>query len=84
MINLEEWSDYSSSSARVRCIEHHLKLGKFPRLLVAGVNNVLKHDGFVPEDKDYALRLIGEKTPDVDYAVLGAKKLMSDMVGDKQ
>lgn len=62
MINLDEWSDYKSSYARVRCIEHHLNIGKFTRLLAAAVNNVLKHNGFTPEDKDYVLRLIGEKT----------------------
>lgn len=32
----------------------------------------------------HPVRLIGEKAPDVDYAVLGAKKLMSDVVGNKQ
>ena len=84
MINLDEWSDYSRSAGVVRCIEHNLNINKFPSLLIAGVNNVLKHNGFVPEDKDYALRLIGEKAPDVDYAVLGAKKLISDMVGNNQ
>ena len=63
MINLEEWSDYSRSAGTVRCIEHHLNINKFHSLLIAGVNNVLKNNGFVPEDKDYALELIGEKTP---------------------
>jgi hypothetical protein len=63
VINLDEWSDYSKSAGTVRCIEHNLKSGNRNRLLIAGVNNVLKHNGFVPEDKDYALELIGEKTP---------------------
>lgn len=84
MINLDEWSDYSKSAGAIRCIERNLKSGNRHRLLIAGVNNVLRRNGFVPEDKDYALRLIGEKAPDVDYAVLGAKKLISDMVGNNQ
>ena len=63
MVNLEEWGDYSKSAGAIRCIERNLKSGNRHRILIAGVNNVLRRNGFVPEDKDYALGLIGEKTP---------------------
>ena len=63
MINLDDWSDYSKSASYVRCVEHHTKSGRVPRLLVFGVHNVIKANGFVPEDVGYAMGLIGEKTP---------------------
>lgn len=59
MINLEEWSDYRKSASAVRCIERNTK----SRFLVSAVNHALKNSLFVPEDKDYALGLIGEKAP---------------------
>ncbi len=61
MINLEEWKDYSRSASVIRCIEPNGKTGKIPRLIVCGVKNALNKNVFVPEDKDYALELIGEK-----------------------
>lgn len=63
MINIAEWDDYMRSASRVRCIEHNVSSGKAPRLLVFGVRSVLSQNGFVPEVRDYALELIGEKTP---------------------
>lgn len=61
MINLDDWNDYSQSAKVVRCIERNVRNGNHPRLLVVGVNNVMKKNGFVQEDADYAMELIGEK-----------------------
>ena len=63
MINLEEWGDYKYSSDRIRAVEWHTSGGKAHRLLVAGVKHMIKHNVLVVEDRNYALELIGEKTP---------------------
>ena len=59
MINLDDWIDYRKSASAVRCIERNTK----SRFIVSAVNHALKNSIFVPEDKDYALELIGEKAP---------------------
>ncbi len=61
MINLDEWSDYTASIRRVRCVEHHVKNGQPPRLLIVGAKLALEKKVFVAEDSDYVVGLIGEK-----------------------
>ena len=59
MINLDDWIDYRKSASAVRCIERNTK----SRFIVSAVNHALNNSIFVPEDKGYALELIGEKAP---------------------
>ncbi len=61
MISIDEWSDYAASIRRVRCVEHYVKSGQVPNLLIVGAKQALEKKIFVAEDSDFVVGLIGEK-----------------------